>query len=266
MTLHCPPMAVLTLVENAVRHGIDPSEKGGRVEIRVAEVIAAVSRSSIPASACQDSDRRTRYRLSTLRERLHLMFGDAAQLRLVEHRPRGVSAELEFPARRGVRMSEQKPTALIADDEPLLRHSLRRLLGQAWPELEVLSRPATDVRRSNNSRRCNPISAFSMCRCRACPASKRRATSAVVRISSSSPLSTGTPSRPSSMACSIIWSSRSSPNVWPKRSRACRSACDRRKPAIDTEALIEQLAAHAERATPTARCAGFVLRSDQSCG
>ena len=27
------PMSVLTLVENAVRHGIDPSEKGGRIDV-----------------------------------------------------------------------------------------------------------------------------------------------------------------------------------------------------------------------------------------
>ena len=31
------------------------------------------------------------------------------------------------------------PTALIADDEPLLRESLVRLLAQAWPELEVVA-------------------------------------------------------------------------------------------------------------------------------
>jgi LytS/YehU family sensor histidine kinase len=30
-----PAMALLTLVENAVRHGIDPSEEGGRIEVRV---------------------------------------------------------------------------------------------------------------------------------------------------------------------------------------------------------------------------------------
>jgi len=33
--LRCPAMSVLTLVENAVRHGIDPSEEGGRIEIKV---------------------------------------------------------------------------------------------------------------------------------------------------------------------------------------------------------------------------------------
>ncbi|MDB6164811.1 MAG: Transcriptional regulator protein [Xanthomonadaceae bacterium] len=32
-----------------------------------------------------------------------------------------------------------RPTALIADDEPLLRKSLARMLAQAWPELEVVA-------------------------------------------------------------------------------------------------------------------------------
>ncbi len=36
-------------------------------------------------------------------------------------------------------MSERRPTALIADDEPLLRESLARLLAQTWPELDVLA-------------------------------------------------------------------------------------------------------------------------------
>ena len=32
-----------------------------------------------------------------------------------------------------------RPTALIADDEPLLRDALQRLLAQVWPELEVVA-------------------------------------------------------------------------------------------------------------------------------
>ena len=35
LSLRCPPMTILTLVENSVRHGIDPSEVGGTIEIRV---------------------------------------------------------------------------------------------------------------------------------------------------------------------------------------------------------------------------------------
>ena len=36
-------------------------------------------------------------------------------------------------------MSAPGPTALIADDEPLLRDSLQRLLAAAWPELRVVA-------------------------------------------------------------------------------------------------------------------------------
>ncbi|MFZ1391068.1 MAG: LytTR family DNA-binding domain-containing protein [Dokdonella sp.] len=36
-------------------------------------------------------------------------------------------------------MNRRSPTALIADDEPLLRDSLARMLRQAWPELEVVA-------------------------------------------------------------------------------------------------------------------------------
>jgi YesN/AraC family two-component response regulator len=32
------------------------------------------------------------------------------------------------------------PTALIADDEPLLRDALESLLAQAWPELAVVAK------------------------------------------------------------------------------------------------------------------------------
>lgn len=36
-------------------------------------------------------------------------------------------------------MSAQQPTALIADDEPLLRDVLVRLLAQAWPQLAIVA-------------------------------------------------------------------------------------------------------------------------------
>jgi DNA-binding LytR/AlgR family response regulator len=36
-------------------------------------------------------------------------------------------------------VTAQRPTALIADDEPLLRKSLARLLSAAWPELEIVA-------------------------------------------------------------------------------------------------------------------------------
>ena len=37
LTVRCPPTTLLTLVENAVRHGIDPSEEGGRIDVDIAQ-------------------------------------------------------------------------------------------------------------------------------------------------------------------------------------------------------------------------------------
>jgi LytS/YehU family sensor histidine kinase len=101
-TLYCPPMALLTLVENAVRHGIDPSEDGGRIEVRVTEKDGRCRAQVIDTGVGlrQDGDG-LGTGLSTLRERLQLIFGNEAHLRLSALVPRGVNAELEFPARRG---------------------------------------------------------------------------------------------------------------------------------------------------------------------
>jgi hypothetical protein len=102
LALRCPPMALLTLVENAVRHGIDPSEEGGRIDVRLqvrgARCQAQVSDTGV---GLQGAGSGLGTGLATLRERLALVFGGDAQLRLVVLEPHGVCAELEFPARRG---------------------------------------------------------------------------------------------------------------------------------------------------------------------
>ena len=97
--LRCPPMTLLTLVENAVRHGIDPSEEGGRIAIHVerhgdrCRVRVNDTGVGLRSGDGQGTG------LSTLRERLLLSFGGDAQLRLSAREPHGVSAELDFPAR-----------------------------------------------------------------------------------------------------------------------------------------------------------------------
>jgi signal transduction histidine kinase len=100
-SLRCPPMTLLTLVENAVRHGIDPSEEGGRIDVDVwlrdGRCCLRVSDTGIGLQATSDG---LGTGLSTLRERLQLTFGGDAQLRLMEVEPHGVCAELDFPARQ----------------------------------------------------------------------------------------------------------------------------------------------------------------------
>ncbi|HEY0799841.1 MAG TPA: histidine kinase [Steroidobacteraceae bacterium] len=100
ISLQCPPMTLLTLVENAVRHGIDPSELGGSIDIELrlesGRCFASVRDTGI---GLQATGRGLGTGLASLRERLALAFGGEAQLRLSEVVPHGVRAEVSFPAR-----------------------------------------------------------------------------------------------------------------------------------------------------------------------
>jgi hypothetical protein len=87
--LPCPPMTVMTLVENAVRHGIDPSEEGGRIEISVEPGLVRVCDTGI---GFREGTGGLGTGLSSLRERLR----GRAELRLSEQEPHGVVAEVEF--------------------------------------------------------------------------------------------------------------------------------------------------------------------------
>lgn len=99
--LQCPPMTLLTLVENAVRHGIDPREDGGRIDVDVwlrdGRCHVRVTDTGV---GLQSKTGGLGTGLSTLRERMQLAFGGDAQLQLTEVQPHGVCAELEFPARQ----------------------------------------------------------------------------------------------------------------------------------------------------------------------
>ena len=102
--LLCPPTTLLTLVENAVRHGIDPSEDGGRIEVEIAHgggrCRIRVSDTGAGLDAAGATDKGLGTGLTTLAERLRLVFGGDAHLGLRAIAPRGVCAELDFPAQR----------------------------------------------------------------------------------------------------------------------------------------------------------------------
>ena len=100
--LRFAPMALLTLVENAVRHGVDPSETGGHIDVGgraegthglrlwVADTGVGLSGHGEQGTG-----------LANLRERLLTLYGPHARLELSEHTPRGVRAEIIVPDVRG---------------------------------------------------------------------------------------------------------------------------------------------------------------------
>ena len=102
--LHFPAMALLTLVENAVRHGIDPVEEGGRIEVRVRRDAAQLHvqvldtgvglREGTGAAGGTDG---TGTGLANLRERLLLLYRGRATLSLLPLSPHGTSAEIAIP-------------------------------------------------------------------------------------------------------------------------------------------------------------------------
>jgi len=98
LSVRCLPLSLLSLVENAVRHGIDPAEQGGRIEVsaqvRDGRCLLCVTDSGVGLTEGSGSGGTG---LTNLRERLRLAWGEAAQLRLGEVTPHGVCAEIETP-------------------------------------------------------------------------------------------------------------------------------------------------------------------------
>lgn len=97
-TIRFPAMALLTLVENAVRHGIDPSVDGGTIEVGgqrdedsgnmvlwVSDTGVGMSETAQPGTG-----------LSNLGARLNAFYGSDARVKLHEQVPRGVRVELHF--------------------------------------------------------------------------------------------------------------------------------------------------------------------------
>jgi len=94
-SMRFPPMALLTLVENAIRHGIDPSEQGGVVEIEArrptaGECLIRVTDSGV---GMQESSA-AGTGLRNLRERLEVFFAGRARLELSDNPPHGLRADI----------------------------------------------------------------------------------------------------------------------------------------------------------------------------
>jgi signal transduction histidine kinase len=95
--LEFPPMMLITLVENAIKHGLTPLAEGGRIdfqarvdkgtlEVRVADTGAGFQASSGSGIG-----------LANIRSRLTALYGGRARLQLESNTPRGVVSLISVP-------------------------------------------------------------------------------------------------------------------------------------------------------------------------
>jgi sensor histidine kinase YesM len=92
-----PPMLLQPLVENAIKHGIEPKIEGGEVTIRARKNgdIIRVELADTGTGLHEDGD--MGFGLSNVRERLQSLYVDRGRLILEENRPSGLKAIIEVP-------------------------------------------------------------------------------------------------------------------------------------------------------------------------
>jgi len=94
-----PSMMLITLVENAIKHGIAPSMDGGAIDVRVEfdgrRLQVDVADTGVGFKASSGSG----IGLANIRARLTAIFGAGAELALFANEPRGVVARIVAPLR-----------------------------------------------------------------------------------------------------------------------------------------------------------------------
>ena len=93
--LSFPPMLLQPLVENAIKHGLEPKVDGGKILIRAAEE-NSILRIEVADTGMGFSDfNKSGVGIANVRERLALLFGEKGRLMIEENMPHGVRATIE---------------------------------------------------------------------------------------------------------------------------------------------------------------------------
>ncbi len=96
--IELPPFLIQPLVENAIKHGIEPSADPGSVEIRVARNSSELQiKVSNTWNADLESTDGSGIGIANVKERLEAVYGDAAQLRINRSTTDGFIVTIELP-------------------------------------------------------------------------------------------------------------------------------------------------------------------------
>jgi hypothetical protein len=108
-----PPLMLPSLVENAIKHGLEPVREGGRIDViaekigdRIRVIVKDTGRGlSTNGTTSANAETGGGVGLANIRERLLALYGETAKLSLESNEPRGVIAIIEIPADAMVRFS-----------------------------------------------------------------------------------------------------------------------------------------------------------------
>ncbi len=121
LPLQVPPLLLQTLVENAVKYGIGTRPSGGFIHV-VSRIEDGAHHLRVVNSGkiCNRDGASTGLGLKNTRDRLQLIFGASASLRLFEGVPDTVTAEVVIPLRKPAESaaSEAPPSALQRSNKP----------------------------------------------------------------------------------------------------------------------------------------------------
>ncbi len=96
-----PPALVMTLVENAIKHGVEPAADGGNVDVRALlegeNIVISVSDTGVGLTSTESSEIGGGLGLSNIAQRLQAIYGTDANVKLTQNSPHGCIAMLTIP-------------------------------------------------------------------------------------------------------------------------------------------------------------------------
>jgi sensor histidine kinase YesM len=92
-----PPMLLQPLVENAVKHGLEPKMEGGEIMIKAAEENDLIRIEVTDTGNGFSSFHNTGVGIGNVRERIKLLYGEKGRFIIEENKPNGVRAIIEVP-------------------------------------------------------------------------------------------------------------------------------------------------------------------------
>jgi hypothetical protein len=120
-----PPMMLPSLVENAIKHGLEPQREGGRIDVVATRVETALGdriclQVKDTGKGLSDTPIQTGggVGLSNLRERLSGLYGGNGRFSIASNEPQGVVATIDIPAEVPVQKTEAEMAAMRGGGAP----------------------------------------------------------------------------------------------------------------------------------------------------